>query len=118
MNRITQKIASRLVRKHRVRSTVSGTSERPRLTVTVSNRNVSAQIIDDTKHTTIVSATSVGSKTATGSLSDKAAWVGTEIATKAVKAKVKHVAFDRNGRLYHGRVQLLAEAARKAGLEF
>ncbi len=106
------------LRKKRVRATVTGTAERPRLTVTISNVHVSAQIIDDVAKKTIVAATTVGSKSAKGTLTEKAAMIGTEIAKKAIAKKVKAVVFDRNGRQYHGRVKALAEAARAGGLEF
>ena len=105
------------LRKNRVRSTVSGTAERPRLTVTVSNLHVSAQIIDDVTGKTLAAATTVGSK-AGGTLTEKAADVGKDIATKAKKAKVTKVVFDRNGRKYAGRLKALADAARNEGLEF
>jgi len=105
------------LRKNRVRSTVNGTTERPRLTVTISNIHVSAQVIDDVVGKTLASATTVGTK-ATGTLTEKAAVVGKEIATKAKKAKVTKVVFDRNGRKYAGRLKSLADAARKEGLEF
>ena len=114
---LLHKLANRAQRKRRIRSVVSGTAERPRLSVYVSNAHVSAQIIDDTSHKTLAAATTVGTKQ-TGSLSDKAAWVGTEIAKKAKTAKVTAVVFDRSGKLYHGRIKALAEAARKEGLEF
>lgn len=104
-------------RKQRVRSTVSGTEARPRLSVYISNRQVSAQIINDVTGTTIASATTIGTKTE-GTLSDKAAVVGTEIAKQASKKKIKSVVLDRNGRLYEKRLQAFAEAARKGGLEF
>lgn len=117
MNRLTKKIQNLAQRKGRVRSTVIGTSERPRLSVFISNRHIVAQVIDDSNHKTIVHAATAGSKT-TGTMTEKAAKIGEEIAKKAVKAKVTTVVFDRGGRLYHGRVQALAEAARKNGLEF
>lgn len=104
-------------RKQRVRSTVSGTEARPRLSVHISNRQVSAQIINDISGTTIAAATTIGSKSE-GSLSDKAAIVGAEIAKQAQKKKVKTVVLDRNGRLYEKRLQAFADAARKGGLEF
>lgn len=117
MTDLAKKLHNRDLRKKRVRSTVSGTGERPRLTVTISNKHISAQIIDDVKQHTLVSATTVGTK-ATGSMSDLATTVGTDIAKKAKKAKITAVVFDRNGRQYAGRLSALADAARKEGLEF
>ena len=114
---LLHKLANRDQRKRRIRSTVSGTAERPRLTVHISHLHVSAQLIDDTTHKTLAAISTVGAKQA-GSLTDKAAWVGGEIAKKAKTAKVKTVVFDRNGKLYHGRIKALADAARKEGLEF
>ncbi len=108
---------NKALRKNRVRSRVIGTAERPRLTVTISNLHVSAQIIDDEKHHTLAAATTVGQK-AKGSKTDLAIKIGTEIAKKAKKAKISKVVFDRNGRKYAGRLQALAEAARKEGLDF
>lgn len=118
MNRIAHTVQNLARRKHRVRAVVSGTSERPRLSVRVSNRHVLAQVIDDTKHVTIAQVSTVGQKAATGNMTDKAVWVGTEIAKKAKAAKVRQVVFDRGGRLYHGRIKALADAARAEGLEF
>ena len=118
MNRLARVLHTSKMRKKRVRSVVIGTSVRPRLSISISNRHVSAQVIDDSKHATLAYVTTVGNKAATGTMTDKAAWVGTEIAKKAIAAKVTAVSFDRNGRLYHGRVQMLADAARKSGLEF
>ena len=105
------------LRKGRVRAKISGTAERPRLTVTISNLHVSAQLIDDVAQKTIVSATTVGSN-AKGSKTELAAKIGAEIAKKAKKAKINTVVFDRNGRQYAGRLHALADAARKEGLEF
>ena len=118
MNSLALKAKNLALRKNRIRSKVSGTTERPRLSVHVSARHVSAQLIDDTKHATIVAVSTVGSKAAKGTLTEKAAWVGAEIATKAKAAKVSQVVFDRAGRQYHGRVKALADAAREKGLEF
>lgn len=118
MNNLTRKLQNRAQRKGRIRSHISGTSERPRLSVHVSNLHVTAQIIDDTAHKTVAAVSTVGQKAATGTLTDKAAWVGSEIAKKAKSAKVKAVVFDRGGKVYHGRVRALADAARKEGLEF
>ncbi len=105
------------LRKGRVRAKISGTAERPRLTVTISNLHVSAQIIDDVAQKTLVSATTVGSKVK-GTKTELAAKIGAEIAKKAKKAKINTVVFDRNGRQYAGRLHALADAARKEGLEF
>jgi large subunit ribosomal protein L18 len=109
---------TRLTDKRRIRAVVSGTAERPRLSVHISNLHISAQLIDDTAHKTIAQASTVGSKNATGTMTEKAAAIGAEIAGKAKTAKVTAVVFDRNGKLYHGRVKALADAARNAGLEF
>ena len=116
-NSLVKKLLNKSLRKGRTRSRIHGTAERPRLTVTVSNMHVSAQVIDDDRGTTLVSATTVGSK-ATGTMTDKCAVIGTEIAKKAKKAKINAVVFDRNGRQYAGRLKALADAARKEGLEF
>jgi large subunit ribosomal protein L18 len=118
MNRITQKLQNMSRRKHRIRAVVSGTTERPRLSVFVSNKHISAQIIDDTKHNTIAQVSTVGAKAAKGTMTERAEWVGQEIAKKAKTAKVKSVVFDRGGRKYHGRIKALADAARAGGLEF
>jgi len=117
MTHLAKKLLNRSLRKNRVRAKVSGTAERPRLTVTISNTHVSAQLINDVEGKTLVSATTVGKKV-TGTTTEKAASIGTDIAKKAVKANVKTIVFDRNGRQYAGRLKALAEAARKEGLEF
>lgn len=117
MSNLAKKLLNKSLRKARVRSRISGTAERPRLTVTISNMHVSAQLIDDTKGHTVASATTVGTK-ATGTMTEKCATVGADIAKKAKKAKVTAVVFDRNGRQYAGRLKSLADAARKEGLEF
>ncbi len=118
MNRQLHTLHNRAQRKHRVRATVSGTVERPRLSVFISNRHVVAQIIDDTAHKTLAYSTTVGNKDSKGSLAERAAFVGTDIAKQAKAAKVTQVVFDRGNKLYHGRVAALADAARKSGLEF
>lgn len=117
MSNLAKKLLNRSLRKNRVRAKISGTTERPRLSVTISNKHVSAQIIDDINQTTLVSATTVGGK-ATGTMTERAASVGTDIAKKAKKAKINTVVFDRNGYQYAGRLSALADAARKEGLEF
>lgn len=117
MNRLVKKALNATLRKRRVRAHVSGTAERPRLTVTISNVHVSAQLIDDAAKHTLAAVTTVGSKQ-TGTMTEKTAWVGTEIAKKAKKKNIKAVVFDRNGRQYAQRLNALADAARKEGLEF
>lgn len=117
MSDFAKKLLNKSLRKNRVRSKVAGTAERPRLTVTISNKHISAQIIDDTKQHTLAASTTVGTKQ-TGTMSELAAFVGADIAKKAKKAKINAVVFDRNGRQYAGRLSALADAARKEGLEF
>ena len=117
MSDLAKKLLNKSLRKNRVRAKVTGTADRPRLSVTISNKHVSAQLIDDVNQHTLASATTVGTKQ-TGSLSEQAATVGTDIAKKAKKAKVTAVVFDRNGRQYAKRLSSLADAARKEGLEF
>ena len=107
------------VRKHiRVREKVSGTAEKPRLCVFRSNKNIEAQIIDDVKGVTLVSASSVQLKLENGSNCEAAAKVGADLAKKALAKGIEVVAFDRGGYLYHGRVAALAGAAREGGLKF
>jgi large subunit ribosomal protein L18 len=115
---LAHKLHNRAQRKGRIRSVVSGTAKRPRLSVFVSNTHITAQLIDDTTSKTLAYATTVGNKNSKGTMTEKAAVIGTEIADKAKAAKIKAVVFDRGGKLYHGRVAALADAARKAGLEF
>jgi large subunit ribosomal protein L18 len=115
---LIHKLHNRAQRKGRIRSVVSGTAARPRLSVYISNLHITAQLIDDTTHKTLGYVTTVGQKSLKGTMTDKAVWIGTEIAAQAKSAKVKTIVFDRGGKLYHGRVAALAEAARKAGLEF
>lgn len=117
MSKLTQKQANSLQRANRVRTAVSGTTERPRLSVHVSNLHVSAQIINDETSKTLAAVSTVGQKVS-GTMTEKAVWAGTEIAKKAKAAKVNKVVFDRGSKLYHGRVKALADAARNAGLEF
>ncbi len=107
----------KVFRAKRTRAKIHGTAERPRLSVHLSNSHVTAQVIDDDKGVTLAYATTVGTQ-ATGSMSERAATVGTEIAKKAKKAGVSKVVFDRGAKLYAGRLSALAEAARKEGLEF
>ncbi|HET8991446.1 MAG TPA: 50S ribosomal protein L18 [Candidatus Saccharimonadales bacterium] len=115
---LIKKAAKKDQRKKRIRSRITGTTERPRLSVSITLQHVSAQIIDDTKQSTIAYVTTVGKSSVKGNLTEKSAWVGTEIAKAAQAHKIKRVVFDRNGKLYHGRVAALADAAREQGLEF
>ena len=117
MDRLTHKTQVADRRSNRVRSSLTGTAERPRLSVHISNLHVSAQIIDDTKSATLAHATTIGRKLE-GNLTTKAATIGEEIAQKALKAKISKVVFDRGPKSYHGRVKTLADAARAGGLEF
>jgi len=117
-------LAKRLARrKLRVRGKIKGTTERPRLTVSRTNKHIYAQIIDDVKGITLASASDIdkeikGTLGADANMSGKAALVGKALAERAAKANVEAVVFDRNGLLYHGRIKSLADAAREAGLKF
>jgi large subunit ribosomal protein L18 len=106
--------------KQRIRKIVSGTSERPRLTVFRSNKEIYVQLIDDLNGTTLLSASTLNDDIsgAKGTKTDKAKMVGKLIAEKAKEAGISNVVFDRNGYLYHGRVKSLADAARENGLKF
>ncbi len=106
-----------IYRAKRTRAKIHGTSERPRLSVFYSNRHIVAQLIDDDKKVTLAYATTVGANM-TGTTKEKAAKIGTEIGKMAKAKKVKKVVFDRGSKLYAGRNQALADAARKEGLEF
>ena len=110
----------RVERHKRIRKDISGTSERPRLNVFRSNANITAQIIDDEKGLTLVSASTSEKELniINGGNVEAAKLIGAEIAKRAKKAKIEKVVFDRGGYLYHGRVKALAEAARENGLEF
>ena len=110
----------RVERHNRIRKDLSGTAERPRLNVFRSNANITAQIIDDEKGVTLVSASTLEKdlKITNGGNVEAAKLIGAEIAKRAKKAKITKVVFDRGGYLYHGRVKALADAARENGLEF
>lgn len=106
-------------RRHaRIRRKISGTHEVPRLVVFRSNKHISVQLIDDVKGVTLGAASSVNLKLEHGANLEAAVAVGTEIGNVAKAAGITKVVFDRGGYLYHGRIKALADAARKAGLEF
>lgn len=106
--------------RNRIRKIVSGTSERPRLSVFRSNKHLFAQLIDDVNGNTLVAASSIDKSIleAKGNKVEKAALVGKLIAEKAKNSNISSVVFDRGGYLYHGRVKSFAEAAREGGLNF
>ncbi len=114
---------SRLRSKTKIRKTISGTPERPRLSVYRSLSNVYAQLIDDSTGKTLVSASSLNKELAAeiknvkGKIA-KSKMVGGFLAKKALEQKISSVVFDRNGYRYHGRIQAIAEGAREGGLKF
>ena len=110
---------ARLKRHARVRAKISGTTERPRLCVYRSNANISAQIIDDTKGITLVSASTLEKGfEGNGGNKEAAKKIGEIIAARANEKGITDVVFDRGGYLYHGRVSALADGAREGGLKF
>jgi len=106
--------------KYRIRKRLSGSSERPRMTVYRSNKQIYVQVVDDVSGQTLVAASSKEKEIASQKVNkiDQAKLVGKRIAEKAKDKGIENVVFDRNGYLYHGRVKSLAEAARKGGLKF
>lgn len=108
--------------KNRIRAKVRGTTDIPRLSVFRSNENIYAQLIDDVKGKTILSSSTLDKEIKTliqsGRNCEASKLVGESIAKKSLENKIERVVFDRGGRLYHGRVQALAEAAREKGLQF
>ncbi|WP_425381159.1 50S ribosomal protein L18 [Spiroplasma endosymbiont of Polydrusus pterygomalis] len=114
-----KKQQARKVRHYRIRSKITGTSERPRLNIFKSNNSFYAQIIDDTASNTIIGISTLTFKDLTSTSNIEAAIkLGETIANLASKKKIKKVVFDRGGYLYHGKVKAFAQAARSAGLEF
>ncbi|MAZ94314.1 MAG: 50S ribosomal protein L18 [Bacteroidales bacterium] len=115
-----KKAYSRLKIKRRIRKTVVGTADRPRMSVFRSNKQIYVQLIDDSTGSVVVSASSQtgDGKDAKINKINQAKLVGTAIAEKAKGAGVETVVFDRNGYLYHGRIKSLADAAREGGLKF
>ena len=113
---MVSKIARRNKIKTRIRGKITGTPERPRMSVFRSNKGIYVQIIDDIAGNTLVAASSKGIEG--GTKIEQAAKVGADIAKKAMDKGITQVVFDRNGYLFHGRVKSLADAAREAGLKF
>ena len=122
MNRAKAKVAARNRRRARIKGKVTGTADRPRLSVGRSLRHIYAQIIDDEAGGTLAAASSLSreirEEIKSGANIEAARVVGGLIAKKAMENNIRKVVFDRGGRIYHGRVKALAEGARKAGLEF
>ena len=110
--------SQRIKRHSRVRGKISGTAERPRLSVFRSEKNIYAQIIDDVAGNTLVAASSVEKDFGPGSNKEAARKVGKLVAERAVAKGIEEVVFDRGGYIYHGRVKELAEGAREGGLKF
>jgi len=111
-----KKTQNRLARAKRVRARMEGTATKPRLSVFRSNTHITVQAIDDITGTTLCAAHDIS--VTSGTKSEKAATVGTEIAKAMLAKGIKECVFDRGGYLYHGRVKTLAEAARAGGLQF
>ena len=110
---------ARIKRHYRIRNKISGTPECPRLSIFISLKGVYAQIIDDTKGVTLVSASTKDAEVKTKKANIEAcSEVGKLIAQRALKANIEQIVFDRSGYLYHGKVKALAESAREAGLKF
>ncbi|HLA15568.1 MAG TPA: 50S ribosomal protein L18 [Candidatus Limnocylindrales bacterium] len=111
--------AARHKRHERIRLTLAGTSDRPRLAIFRSTKHIYAQVIDDSSGTTVAAASTLESGLrGSGSKTEEAKGVGTRIAERAKSAGIERVVFDRAGFRYHGRVRAVADAAREAGLEF
>jgi len=116
---IVTKESRRAKIRKKIRSKISGTAERPRLSIYRSNADIYAQLIDDVKGVTILAASSRDKDFArTGNKVEQSKAVGTALAKKAIEKGLSLVVFDRSGYLYHGRVQALAEGAREGGLKF
>jgi len=114
----SNKQAVRFKRKRRIRAKVEGTVERPRLSVFRSNKNLYAQLVDDTKGHTLVSASTLDEEVKGGSSIGGAKTLGMMLAKRALAKKISQIVFDRSGYLYHGRIKALADAAREGGLKF
>lgn len=115
---MVSKESRRVKIRRRIRKKISGTKERPRLSVFRSNRDIYVQIIDDAQGHTLAAASSRDLKDVTGNKVERSKEVGKAIAKQALDAGITNVIFDRGGYLYHGRVKAVADGAREAGLQF
>jgi len=122
MRKTSQRLISRIKRKQRIRKSITGNSERPRLSVFRSSKNIYAQIIDDSIRCTLVSASTLDTefkeKAVQGKKVDVAKEIGSLVGKRALDKGITKVVFDRNGFLYHGRIKALSDGAREAGLHF
>ena len=122
MGSANRRKALRLKRKKRIRKKLSGTSDRPRMSVFRSAKHIYSQIIDDTKGTTLVTASTTEKEVIENQKFENktaaATYIGQLIAERATEKGIKSVVFDRNGFLYHGRIKAVSDGARKAGLDF
>lgn len=116
MKRAMLKKLNEKLRKGRIRSKISGTADRPRLSIKVSNRHIHCQIIDDEKQSTLLGVSTIGMPS-DSTMVEKAEKLGQDLAKKAKKAKISKIVLDRNGKKYHGRIKALADALRKEGME-
>ncbi|MFK8137291.1 MAG: 50S ribosomal protein L18 [Bdellovibrionales bacterium] len=114
----SKRVVGRLKKKARIRNKISGTSERPRFSVYKSLNHIYAQIIDDTSHKTLASASSLKLDASGKKGMDLATEVGKAVAELAKEQNLTEVVFDRNGFIYHGKIKAVADAAREAGLTF
>jgi len=116
----SQKQITRFKRKRRIRSRVEGTAEKPRLSVFRSNSHLYAQLVDDIKGHTLVSASTLEEelKEKVGGSIEGAKTLGGLVSKRALAKKINQIVFDRSGYLYHGRIKALADAARESGLKF
>ena len=122
MRKTSQRLISRIKRKQRIRKSITGNKERPRLSVFRSSKNIYAQIIDDSISCTLVSASTLDmefkEKAVQGKKVDVAKVIGSLVGKRALEKGITKVVFDRNGFLYHGRIKALSDGAREAGLHF
>jgi len=119
LQKMLEKDRKRLRRKVHIRKRVCGTAERPRMTVTKSNRHISMQVVDDTKGQTLASASTLEKELRNIKATvEGAGQLGEIMGKRLLEKNIKSVVFDRNGYLYHGIVKALADGSRKAGIEF